>query len=356
MISRKKLLPWLAMSVLAAFALWAWESSRPSGPGEGFISGNGRLEATEVDLASRLGGIITEVLVNEGDFVQAGQILARMQIDSLNAQAREAEASYQQALTAVAQAEAQVAAQQGNLAVAQAQVVQRENELDAAQRRLERSDTLTQRGASSVQTLDDDRASARSAQATLDAAKAQALAAAAAVRAAEAAQVGAEAAVKAALATIERINVDLADSELKAPRAGRVQFRLAQPGEVLSPGGRLLNMVDLGDVYMTFFVPETIAGRIALGSEVRVLLDIAPQFAIPAQVSFVASTAQFTPKTVETASEREKLMFRVRARIDVNLLKSRLDQVKTGLPGVAWIRLDETQPWPAQLSQVVQAP
>jgi HlyD family secretion protein len=87
---------------------------------------------------------------------------------------------------------------------------------------------------------------------------------------------------------------------------------------------------------------------------VRLVLDAAPQVVIPAKVSFVANVAQFTPKTVETASERQKLMFRVRARIDEALLKSRLDQVKTGLPGVAWIRLDETQPWPAELSRVVQ--
>jgi HlyD family secretion protein len=247
-----------------------------------------------------------------------------------------------------------VAARQAERAAAQAQVAQRESELDAAKRRLARSETLAKEGASSMQELDDDRARARNAQAAVDAAKAQMAAADAAVRATEASRVGSEASVKAAAATIERINVDLADNELKAPRDGRVQFRLAQPGEVLGAGGRVLNMVDLSDVYMTFFLPESVAGRLAMGAEVRIVLDVAQQFVIPARVSFVASTAQFTPKTVETASERQKLMFRVRARIDEALLKSRLEQVKTGLPGVAWIRLDDQQPWPAQLSQLVQ--
>jgi HlyD family secretion protein len=101
---------------------------------------------------------------------------------------------------------------------------------------------------------------------------------------------------------------------------------------------------------MTFFLPETVAGRVALGSEVRLVLDAAPQFVIPAKVSFVASTAQFTPKTVETASERQKLMFRVRAQIDPALLQRHLAQVKTGLPGVAWLKLDANTPWPAQLT------
>jgi HlyD family secretion protein len=125
-----------------------------------------------------------------------------------------------------------------------------------------------------------------------------------------------------------------------------VQYRVAQPGEVLAAGGRVLNMVDLGDVYMTFFLPETTVGRVAMGTEARLVLDAAPQYVIPASVSFVASTAQFTPKTVETAEERQKLMFRVRAKIAPELLKKHLQQVKTGLPGVAWVRLDPKTPWP----------
>jgi HlyD family secretion protein len=355
MMLKTKWMPLVAVIVLVAAGVWAWRNSLDTGPGEGFVSGNGRIEATEVNVATRLGGTIREILVNEGDFVQAGQVLVRMQIDSLNAQAREARAMHQQAITSVAQAQAQVAAQQGNQAVAQAQVVQRQSELEAAQLRLSRSESLAQGGASSRQELDDNRTSVRNAQAALEAGNAQVTAAIAAVQAAEASRVGAEAAVKAASATIERIDADLADSELRAPRDGRVQFRLAQPGEVLGAGGRVLNMVDLSDVYMTFFVPNALAGRIAVGTEVRIVLDVAPQFVIPARVSFVASTAQFTPRTVETASEREKLMFRVRARIDEALLQSRLEQVKTGLPGVAWIRLDPGQDWPPQLSQLVQA-
>jgi len=119
---------------------------------------------------------------------------------------------------------------------------------------------------------------------------------------------------------------------------------------VLGGGGKLLNLVDLSDVYMTFFVPETIAGKLALGSEARIVLDAAPQYVIPARISFVASTAQFTPKTVETASERQKLMFRVKAQIDPALLRQHLTLVKTGLPGVAWVRTDPARDWPATLA------
>ncbi|WP_257389403.1 HlyD family secretion protein, partial [Tahibacter caeni] len=172
----------------------------------------------------------------------------------------------------------------------------------------------------------------------------------AAVNAARAQLVGAHSSVDAAAATVARIDADISDATLRAPRDGRVQFRVAQPGEVLAGGGRVLNLVDLSDVYMTFFLPETTAGKVALGSEVRLVLDAAPQYVIPARVSFVASTAQFTPKSVETASERQKLMFRVRAQIAPELLREHLAQVKTGVPGMAWIRVDTTQPWPESLA------
>lgn len=148
---------------------------------------------------------------------------------------------------------------------------------------------------------------------------------------------------------MQRIDAELDDSTLVAPRDGCVQFRLAQPGEVLGAGGKVLNLVDLADVYMSFFLPETVAGRVALGADVRIVLDAAPQWVIPAKVSFVASTAQFTPKTVETASERQKLMFRVKAQIDPQLLQKHLQQVKTGLPGQAWVLAEPGAQWSAHL-------
>ncbi|EKO3578260.1 HlyD family efflux transporter periplasmic adaptor subunit [Vibrio metschnikovii] len=112
-------------------------------------------------------------------------------------------------------------------------------------------------------------------------------------------------------------------------------------------------MIDLTDVYMTFFLPAAQAGRIAIGSEVRIILDAAPHVSIPAQISYVADVAQFTPKTVETASEREKLMFRVKAQIPPDILQKHITQVKTGLPGVAWVKLSTDAQWPAHLPERV---
>jgi len=347
---KKWLLPALIVVVLGIIGLIAWQMLRPKGPGEGFVSSNGRIEATEIDVASKFPGRLQDILVADGDFVAAGQILGHMQVQTLEAQRDEALAQRRQSITAVASAEAQVAVRESDRQAAIAVVAQRDSELDAARRRLARSETLTLEGASSGQELDDDRARTSNARAAVVAAKAQVQAAQATITAARAQVAGAHSTVDAAEATIVRIKADIEDSTLTAPRAGRVQYRIAQPGEVLAAGGKVLNLVDLGDVYMTFFVVEASAGKLALGSEVHIVLDAAPQYVIPAKVSFVASTAQFTPKTVETASERQKLMFRVKAQISRELLQKNLHQIKTGLPGMAWLKLDPQAAWPPELA------
>ena len=346
----KHLIPILIVVVVIGAAVYAWSALRQHGPGDRFVSGNGRVEATEIDVATKYPGRVQDILVAEGEFVKAGQVLAHMQVQSLQAQREEAEAHRQQAVAAVSSADAQVAVRESDAVAAQAMLAARETDLDAARIRLGRSETLTREGAASEQELDDDRARVRSATAAVTAAQAQLMAARSAIVAARTQVAGAQAVVGASAATLARINVDIDDSVLTAPRAGRVQYRIAQPGEVIGGGGKVLNLVDLTDVTMSFFVPETVAGSLALGSEVHLILDAAPQYVIPAKVSFVASIAQFTPKTVETASERQKLMFRVKAQIDPELLRQHLQQVKTGVPGMAWIKLDANAAWPAELA------
>ncbi len=348
-LKKKVVLAVIAAAVVAVIAVLAWTALRPSGPGAGFVSGNGRVEATEIDVATKLPGRVQDIMVNEGDFVHAGQPLAQMQIDVLDAQRDEALAQSRQAVTAVASANAQVAARESDTAAAQAMVGLRKSELDAAARRFARTQTLARQGSAPIQEFDDARARVHGAQAALTGAQAQVAAAQAAIVAAQAEVVGADSGVAATEATVTRVEVDIQDSLLKSPRDGRVQYRIAQPGEVVAGGGKILNLVDLGDVYMTFFLPEPAVGRVALGSEVHIVLDAAPQYVIPAKVSYVASTAQFTPKTVETASERQKLMFRVKAQISPELLQKHLNLVKAGLPGMAWLKLDSQARWPANL-------
>ncbi len=327
----------------------------PGGVPEGFAVSNGRIEATEVDIASKIAGRIDTILVKEGQFVREGEVLAKMDTRVLQEQRLEAIAQIKEAQSAVAAAQALLEQRQSETRAAQSLVNQRQAELDSVAKRHMRSRSLAQRGAISAQQLDDDRAAAESARAALESAKAQVSASKAAIEAARTNIIQAQTRVEAAQATERRIAADIDDSELKAPRDGRVQYRVAEPGEVLAAGGgRVLNMVDLSDVYMTFFLPTEQAGTLKLGGEARLILDAAPDLRIPATISFVASVAQFTPKTVETSDERLKLMFRVKARIPPELLQQHLEYVKTGLPGVAWVRVNEELPWPDDL--VVRLP
>jgi len=295
----------------------------------------------------------SQVLFDVSLSIEAGQVLARMDTEQLQAQRRQAEAQLKRAGIGVDTARSLVTQRQAERTAAVAVVAQREAQLDAAERRLVRSEQLARSNTISQQLLDDDRAATEEARAALGAAKAQLAASEAAISASEAQIVDAEASVDAAKAAIETISADINDSTLKSPRAGRVQYRVAQLGEVLSAGGRILNLVDLGDVSMTFFLPTAQAGRVAIGAEVRLVLDAAPQYVIPAKASFVADVAQFTPKTVETEEERQKLMFRVKARIEPELLRKYIQYVKTGLPGMAYVRLDPDAEWPPDLQNVL---
>jgi len=347
--SRKRFL-WVVIAVVAiggGYIAWHWLNASPLP--SGIASANGRIEATEIDIAAKTPGRLKEVMVDEGDFVTAGQILARMDTEVLNAQLREAQAQVRRATIGIDTARSQVVQRKAEKQAATAVIAQRNAELDAAQKRFERSEQLAKSGSGSIENLDNDRARYEGAKAAVSAAEAQAAAVDSAIGAAQAQVIDAEAAVDATKATVDRIKADITDGTLVAPRDGRVQYRVAQPGEVLGAGGKVLNMVDLSDVYMTFFLSTEAAGRVAIGSEVHLILDAIPQYVVPARATFVADVAQFTPKTVETAEERQKLMFRIKAKIAPELLRKYIRQVKTGLPGTAYVRLNVDTKWPPQL-------
>lgn len=350
---KKIVLVIIVIVVIVIAAYFIWKQLASNGPGEGFTGGNGRIEATEINISAKLAARIDKILVKEGDFVEIGQPLVKMETNVLEQQLNEAKAQLQQAISNQANAKAQLALRVSDKASAEAVVLQRESDLDAANRRLRRSAPLHKQGAVSVQQYDDDNASYKSARAGVISAKAQVAVAQAAIEAAQASVNSATASIKASEATIARIQTDINDSTLISTAHGRVQYKISEAGEVMGAGGRVLNVVDLNDVYLTFFLPETVAGKVKLGQEVRMILDVMPDQAIPAYVSYIASVAQFTPKTVETQVERQKLMFRVKAQIKPELLNCYIKQIKTGVPGVAWIKLDPQIDWPASLSNLV---
>jgi len=313
----------LLLTITGIGGWFAWQYLQEPVLPEGFASGNGRIEATETDIASKLPGRLVEVLAEEGDMVIVGQIMGRMDSKSLDARLKEAEARVEQARRERDQAAAVVR--------------QRDSECALAQKELKRSRTLygKDRGIISQDKLDRDAAAAEVAEAMCTAAEAQ--------------LAKTDAMINVSIAAVERIRVELDDSVLEAPASGRVLYKLAEPGEVLPAGGKVLTILDLSDVYMTIFLPTRQAGKVAIGAEARIIFDAAPDLVIPATVSFVAPRAQFTPKEVETRTEREKLMFRIKVRIAPELLKQYIEKVKTGVPGVVYVRLDQTAEWPEYL-------
>jgi HlyD family secretion protein len=171
----------------------------------------------------------------------------------------------------------------------------------------------------------------------------------AALKAAQDRVTEAEHALDASTHDVELYTVNIADCTLVAPKDGRIQYRIANVGEVLPAGGKVFTMLDTSYVYMDIYLPTGEAGKGKFGDDARIVLDALPNIAIPAKVSFIATQAQFTPKAVETKSERDKLMFRVRVKIDPERLRARADRVRSGLPGVAYVRFDPAVAWPARL-------
>jgi HlyD family secretion protein len=319
-----KLKAWLigaAVVLVGAGAGFAWWKLTRSDLPEGFAQTNGRLEATKIYITTKTPLRVQEIFAKEGDRVDADKVVVQMDTRTLQAQLEQAKAKIKQAKDAMATAEAQKAEREADLVLAKSQ--------------LERTQKLIEKGGASQQQLDVDSAKWKTAGSALKAAESQVLESKSAILAAE--------------ADADKLRVDVEDGVLKAPRRGRIQYRLAEEGEVLPAGGRVLDMIDLTDVYMLFYLPEDQAGKATIGAEARLVFDALPDVVIPATVYFVAAEAQFTPKAVETRTERQKLAFQVRARIDPELLKKYEPYVKTGLPGVIYVRLDPKAEWPERL-------
>jgi HlyD family secretion protein len=237
--------------------------------------------------------------------------------------------------TSLKKAEAQVLGTQRALDEARANVAQQKSQLTLAQQEFDRTRTLVERGFATKQLLDQRQQQLDAATAALNAAN---------FRVAQTERV-----LDATTQDVALYKINIADNTLRAPKEGRIQYRIANVGEVLPAGGKVFTMLDLAYVYMDIYLPTAEVGKAKIGDDARIVLDARSDLAIPARVTFIADKAQFTPKAVETKSEREKLMFRVRVRIDPERLRAHVDKVKSGVPGVAYVKLDPQVPWPEDL-------
>ncbi|MHB1220076.1 MAG: HlyD family secretion protein [Alphaproteobacteria bacterium] len=293
-----------------------WERWRNDGETPGIVSGNGRIEGKEIDVATKFPGRVDIVFVKEGDDVVKGQPLVQFDARALRA--------------SLAQVKAQLNRAAYHVTSASAEIIRRRSDLELAEIELKRSETLYERGFATRERLDRDRSRREVNQSILDAARSSLEAA--------------KTEIAELRARVEEIEADLSDMVLYAPTGGRVLYRMAEPGEVLASGGKALVMIDLDDLYMTIYLPERAAGRVRVKDEALIRLDAIPNAPVAAYVSFLSAEAEFTPKEVETTEERQKLVFRVKLQVRDN----RDRMVKPGMPGDGFVRVEPDAPWPAK--------
>jgi HlyD family secretion protein len=310
----------IALAVLAGAGFLAWQEyqTRLNALPAGFASGNGRIESVQVDVTTKEAGRVDKILVREGDMVKAGQVLAKMDIVTLNAE--------------LARAEANVAEEEAKAFEVQASIAKSQSQLKLAEVEYARSKSLLSRNATSRDEVDIKETSLKTAAATLEGDKARLNTT--------------RKSIDAAKAEVARIQSRIDDMTLKSTVDGRVLYRLAEEGEVLGNGGKVLTLVNLGDVYMEIYLPAQDAVKTKMGADARLVLDVAPEYAARAKVTFVAPEAQFTPKQVETRSERDKLMFRIKLSVPPERVLPVIERIKTGIRGVGYVKLDDAAVWP----------
>jgi HlyD family secretion protein len=324
----KRTLIWIGAAALVAVGLFigfrVWMKQKSKLP-EGIVSGNGRIEGRLVDVAAKEPLRVKEILVLEGALVKPDEVLVRLDTVTLDSELAEANAGVQAA--------------EERLAVARASIVKQKSEIDLASTEVNRSGNLVQQGAGSQRELDVSRTRLETTRATLAESQAMLLTATQGVEVAK--------------ATAQTVQTRIDDATLKSPVNGRVLYRLAEPGEVLAAGGKALTLVNLEDVYMEIFLPSQEAAAVKIGAEGRITVDYDKDRAVAGNVSFVSPEAQFTPKQVETKSEREKLMFRVKIQVPKEVAGQYIERIKTGVRGVGYVKIDENAVWPARLQNLV---
>lgn len=352
----------LLVLAVAALVLGFLYVNVPDAIPEGLIQANGRIEGDPITVASKVAGKIATVEVREGDAVEAGQLLVRLD----DAQAR---ARVDQAAAAVGTLESQLASAKVGLDLlrkefpltvdaaragarrAQAVAAMAETNEQQARREAERlRDLVVKNFVTSQQS--------ERAQLALDAAVSELMAVREAlvqsqkqlalaelggdrIRAKEAEFLAVQAQVRQAKATLAEAESLLSDLTIHAPAAGVVLVRAREPGEVVSAGAPILDVVDLDQLYLKVYVAEVYIGKLRQGLPARIYTDAFPDQPFEATVRYISSRAEFTPKEVQTPDERVKLVYAVKLYLSANPDH----RLTPGLPADAVIRWQESVPW-----------
>ena len=359
----RRILIWGALGAVAlavAAGAWAWWADRATP--SGLLQINGRIEGDQIAVAPKAAGRIAELLVREGDEVKAGQLLARLTDEAVDARqaqalagaaAQRAQALALETSAALLQSETavQLASAQAGLAAARADLGRTQAAALQEERDLERMRDLAARGFVGPQAVERSELTLRSSREQQAAAQAAVARAEQALRdaelgpqrvrarLAEASSMRAQA--TAAEARVREAATQIADLTVSAPLTARVSNRYANAGEVIAAGTPIFGLTDLANVYLKGYVPEPMIGRIRLGQAAQIWTDAWPEAPFEARVGYIAARAQFTPKEVQTRDERTTLVYEVR----LYPLADPGGKLLPGQPADGMIRHDEAAAW-----------
>lgn len=308
MTGPKRFIP-VALVVLLAVALW-WILFRNRGPGDNLIA-SGTVEATEARLGFPATGRVDSIMVREGDAVRHGAELAHL--DRLEMQARldQAQASVSSARALLRELERGF--RQEEVAQARAALDAANRRVDDARQAFDRTKRLLEGGAVSQEAFD-------RAQIALDIAESERTRAAEQLQLMEAGPRGEQIQAKRgqlaqAAAAVQAIEAGLANMTIRAPFDGIVTVKHREPGEIVAGGSPVVTVMDPGDRWVRIYVPENRLGAVGLGASATITSDTYPDREFTGEVMYIASEAEFTPKSVQTSEERVRLVYAVKVRI-----------------------------------------
>ena len=344
----RKVLLAVLLAAAAGGGWWLYQQQESTALPDFVFHSNGRLELNRLDVASLYPGRVERVLVAEGDAVKANEVLVDLSSAQSSGQLAAAQAATLRAAELVQRARAGVTQAQQAVARADAEIAAYRQQQKVAKLELDNAKQMRREDLVSASELAKRQADFERATASVKAAQAARAEAQAAVAQGQAAVAEAEAGVKQAQAQADTAASADADMAIRSPLTARVEYRLVEPGTVIGAGSRVISLLDPADVSMNVFLPNATVGGLRVGDEARLVLD-GIDAVFPAQVSFIASEAQFTPKAVETADEREKLVFRVKLKVPAEVAQRYDRLLKGGMTGDGYVRRDSSQAWPLAL-------
>jgi HlyD family secretion protein len=334
-MNKKKVVPAVAVLLVAAAAGGWWYFGSPEEQEERRLLLYGNVDIRETDLAFNNSEHIDRLVVQEGDRVRQGQLLATLHPERLEAEVAAAEARVAAQRAALARLE--VGSRPEEVRQARANVAAARARLSDAEVTFTRIQDLSVNKLISRQTLDDAQTSLDTARADLEVAQ-QALALAVEGPRAEDIE-EARALLKASEAQLALAQEVLKDSELYAPSAGIIRDRLLEPGDMASPQTPVLTLALTDPVWVRAYAPESYLGRLAPGMSAEVSTDSYPDKTYHGWIGFISPTAEFTPKNVETTELRTRLVYQVRVHVC-----NPQDELRLGMPATVSIQLDQPKP------------